>query len=113
PRAMATLTHRLLFGDALSAASRGILRDWMLATTTGKRRLTAGFDPAWRIGHKTGTGIAPGIANKYNDVAVAWRDGHEPLVIAAYFEADGAYPRIRPEDERVLARVASIVSQQR
>ena len=61
-----------------------------------------------RVGNKTGTAYVEGMANKYNDVAVALPDaGGEPLIIAAYFEADGEHPRIRPEDEDVLRQVAA------
>ena len=84
------------------------LRTWLEATTTGKRRLKAGLPETWRVGNKTGPAYVEGMANKYNDVAVALPDaGGELLIIAAYFEVDGAYPRIRPEDEDVLRQVAA------
>lgn len=111
PEAMAELVNVLVFGSALSYTSRAKLRTWLEATTTGRRRLKAGFPNDWRVGNKTGTGIAPGMANKYNDVAVAWRPGSEgALIVAAYFEADGEYPRIRLEDEDVLRQVAELAS---
>ena len=111
PRAMAGLVRTILFGGILKAESQAQLRTWLEATTTGKRRLKAGLPADWRVGNKTGTGVAEGIANKYNDVAVAWYGtGDDALIIAAYFEADDYYPRIRPKDEDVLRQVAELAA---
>ena len=114
PEAMAGLVQTLVFGSALSETSRDQLRDWLEATTTGQRRLKAGFPGDWRVGNKTGTAISEGMANKYNDVAVAWPGpGDDALIVAAYFEADGHYPSIRPEDEYVLKQVAEVAAMSR
>ncbi len=111
PRAMASLVNTILFGALLEPESQAQLREWLFATTTGKRRLKAGLPADWRVGNKTGTGVAEGLANKYNDVAVAWPGaGEDALIIAAYFEADDHYPRIRSEDEDVLRRVAEVAT---
>lgn len=111
PRAMAASVARIVHGDLLTPASRERLRDWMIATTTGKRRLRAGLPPDWIAGDKTGTGIAPAMSNKYNDVAVVWPAGKAPLVIAAYFEASGHFESMRAEDEAVLAGVGRIAAE--
>jgi beta-lactamase class A len=110
PRAIGGLAARLLTGELLTPASRALLREWMIATTTGKRRIRAGLPPDWVAGDKTGTGIAPAMANKYNDVAVIWPPDRAPVVVAAYFEASGHFEKMRPEDEAVLAEVGRIAA---
>lgn len=110
PRAIGGLAARLFTGDLLTPASRQLLRDWMIATATGKRRIRAGLPTGWIAGDKTGTGIAPQMANKYNDVAVIWPPDRAPLVVAAYFEASGHFEKMRPEDEAVLAEVGRIAA---
>jgi beta-lactamase class A len=111
PRAIGGLTARLFSGDLLTPASRELLRNWMIATTTGKRRIRAGLPTGWIAGDKTGTGIAPAMANKYNDVAVIWPPGRAPVVVAAYFEASGHFEKMRAEDEAVLAEVGRIAAE--
>jgi beta-lactamase class A len=110
PQAMATITHRLFNSDLLSAAAQQRLKDWMIATATGRARIRAGLPSDWIAGDKTGTGIAPVMANKHNDVAVIWVAGQAPVAVAAYYEADGHYPGMRPQDDAVLAEVGRIVA---
>ena len=107
PCAIAETVMGFVTGDTLTREHRDLLRTWMEATRTGAQRLRAGLPDAWPAGDKTGTGIGSGMANKYNDVAVAWPPGEEPIVIAAYFEADGEYDEIRTQDEAVLAAVGA------
>nr|WP_214407269.1 serine hydrolase [Pseudonocardia lacus] len=78
PAAIAAGYRELLLGQALGVVERERLRDWMLATATGARRVRAAMPPAWRVADKTGTG---GYASA-NDVAVAWSPAGDPLVIA-------------------------------
>ena len=96
-------------GDYLGTASQRLLVDWTIATRTGTRRLRAGLPADWRAGDKTGTGMAPGMPDKYNDVAIVFPPGHAPLVIAAYYESAQRAGEIRAEDEAVLASAARIV----
>ena len=110
PCAMAATVNRFLFGATLRPASRERLQRWMRETRTGARRIRAGVPDGWEVGNKTGTGIAGGMANKYNDVAVIWPPDAEPVIVAAYYEADGEYDDIRALDEAVLAEVGSIVA---
>ena len=110
PRAMAETVARLFTTDLLSPASRQTLKQWMIATGTGMRRLRAGFPTGWVAGDKTGTAYAPGMANKTNDVAVVWREGRAPRVVAAYYDADSHYPEMRAQDEAVLAEVGRIAA---
>ena len=110
PKAMARTVADCVSGPVLSPESAQVLRRWMEETRTGSRRIRAGLPSGTPAGDKTGTGIAPGMANKYNDVAVVWPEGQEPAVIAAYFEADGEYSNIRPQDEAVLEEVGVIAA---
>ena len=111
PRAMAESVARIMTGEWLSAASRARLEQWTVATATGRKRIRAGLPADWRAGDKTGTGIAPGMANKHNDVAIVWPPDRAPVVIAAYFEAGGHFRSMRPEDDAVLAEVGRIAAQ--
>ena len=110
PLAMANSVARIMTADLLRPRSREVLRDWMVATTTGQRRLRAGLPSDWVAGDKTGTGVHPSMHNKYNDVAVVWPPGRAPVVVAAYFEADGYYESMRADDEAVLAQVGRIAA---
>lgn len=110
PRGMARLCARLIGPGLLDASSQRVLAHWMIETRTGLKRLRAGLPPSWRIGDKTGTGISAGMANKHNDVAIAWPPRRPPVLIAAYYEADAHYPQMRAQDDAVLAEVGRIVA---
>lgn len=110
PAAMAGSALTLVTGEALSPSSSATLIAWMRKTETGLKRLRAGLPLDWSAGDKTGTGIAEGIANKYNDVAVAFPPGGPPLAIAAYYEGPGYFEDIRAEDEAVLAEAGRIAA---
>ena len=66
PRAMLHSMHRVVLGDALSFEGRRLLQQWLLANTTGGKRLKAGLGKNWRIGEKTGTSRSDA-----NDIGVA------------------------------------------
>ncbi|MEO1247413.1 MAG: class A beta-lactamase [Pseudomonadota bacterium] len=110
PRAMARSVAALLDDQYLSARSRQRLEGWLVATRTGLNKLRAGMPGEWRVGDKTGTGIAPSMPNRSNDVATVWVAGRL-FVVAAYVEADAHYNRMRPEDARVLASIGELASQ--
>jgi beta-lactamase class A len=112
PAAMAANLVRLLQGPMLREHDRARLLGWMRATRTGLRRLRAGLPAGWVAGDKTGTGYAPGMPDRLNDVAIFWPPGgRAPRVIAAYYEG----PRrgsdaIQPRDEAVLAAVGRLAT---
>jgi beta-lactamase class A len=110
PAAMAGLIARYLTTEYLSKASKDLLIDWMVETRTGAKRLRAGFPPEWKAGDKTGTGMADGMLDKYNDVAIFWPPGRAPIIVAAYYETAIAYGDIRDEFQAVLAEVGRIAS---
>ena len=81
PAAMARLVRTLVLGDPLSEQSRRHLSAWLTKSVPGPDRLKAGFPvPPWLVGHKTGTGANGAV----NDVAIAWRSGKPPVVVACY-----------------------------
>ena len=86
PDAMAKTMETLLFGKALSEASKEKLAGWLVANRTGDKRIRAAMDPAWRTGDKTGTG-ENGAAN---DIAVVWPPGRKPFLVVVFFEAGKA-----------------------
>ena len=110
PAAMAGLIARYLTTEYLSKASKELLIGWMVETRTGAKRLRAGFPPEWKAGDKTGTGMADGMLDKYNDVAIFWPPGRAPFIVAAYYETAIAYGDIRDEFQAVLAEVGRIAS---
>jgi beta-lactamase class A len=110
PAAMAGLIARYLTTEYLSKASKDLLIDWMVETRTGAKRLRAGFPPEWKAGDKTGTGMADGMLDKYNDVAIFWPPARAPIIVAAYYETAIAYGDIRDEFQAVLAEVGRIAS---
>ena len=110
PVAMARTTAHMLTSEWLSAESRATLSAWMVATTTGKKRLRAGLPQDWRAGDKTGTATDPSMRDKYNDVAIAWPPGKPPLVITAFLETRSSHNEIRDEDQAVLAEVGRIAT---
>jgi len=103
PRAMAQTLRRVLLGDALSDASRGLLLKWMTAVETGVNRLPAGLPSGWRIAHKTGTGRL----GTTNDIGVVWPPQGAPRVVVGYLTECKA-----PDDAReaALASVARSVA---
>ena len=112
PHAMAQTMALQLTGGWLSGGSTTLLTDWMVATQTGTKRLRAGLPPTWRAGDKTGTGMAPGMPDKYNDIAIIWPPGRAPLIVTAYFETRVAHGgRMRDADQAVLAQVGRIAAQ--
>lgn len=111
PGAMARTVSTLLTGSLLKPASRDRLIGWMEETRTGLKRLRAGFPSDWRAGDKTGTGLAPGITDKLNDVAIAWPTKGPPIIIACYYDTPHFSDDIRDEDQAVLAEVGRIAAQ--
>jgi beta-lactamase class A len=104
PAAMARDLKATLLGQALSPASRDLLKGWMIAAQTGLARLRAGLPPAWQVGDKTGSGDH----GTSNDIAVAWAPGG-PIVIACYLTgADTATSAAR---DAAIADVGRLVAE--
>lgn len=80
PAAMAALLKAVFTGTALKPASLGQLKAWMVATSTGQKRIRSVVPAGWTAGDKTGTGANGAV----NDVAVIWPDSGEPIFMAIY-----------------------------
>ena len=104
PLAIGRTYARLTLTRALGTADRERLTGWLLANTTGDRRLRAGLPADWRVAEKTGSGSY----GTTNDAGIAWPPGRGPVVLAvlATKPADAQ----APADEPLLAKTARIVS---
>jgi len=102
PAAMAASLLRFVLGDALSAASRQQLADWLIDNETGDDCLRAGLGARWRVGDKTGSNGT----DTRNDIAVLWPlGGGTPWVLTAYLQGAGVDSAQR---DAVLARVGAL-----
>lgn len=110
PEAFARTAARLLTSNVLQPASQERLIGWMVDTKTGAKRIRAGLPSGWRAGDKTGTFWGGNFNNKYNDVAIFWPAGRSPVIVSAYFEADGNYEDMRDADQAVLADVGRLAA---
>jgi beta-lactamase class A len=105
PAGMLASLQALLLGDALRAESRARLLDWLLASTTGARRLRAGVPADWQVAGKTGTGMRGAT----NEIALLRPShGRAPLLVAAYY--DGPDDATQARHEAVIAEVGRIVA---
>lgn len=104
PAAMARTVSRLLLGEVLSAASRTMLTQWMVAVETGLDRIRAGFPADWVAGDKTGTGFGS-TRHTYADLAFGGPKGRTPLIVTAWFEPTA---RIEPRDPGAIAALARV-----
>ncbi|MEE2567630.1 class A beta-lactamase [Hyphobacterium marinum] len=107
PRAMLETMNRLLFGDVLSTESRELLRGWMIAASTGMRRLRAGLPDGWIAGDKTGTSSN----DQSNDAAFAYPVSPEergPLLIVSYLNVPGPTERTTDAFHAEIARAVTV-----
>jgi beta-lactamase class A len=103
PRAMALTLQKLLLGNALSPTSRERLQRWLVANTTGDKRLRAGLPRGWRVGEKTGTNQTDA-----NDIGIAWpANGRPPFIITAYLAESTASSAVK---EATLAGVSQLAA---
>ena len=104
PAAMARLVRTLVLGEVLSGQSRNHLSTWLRKAVPGPDRLKAGFPvPPWLVGHKTGTAANGAV----NDVAVAWRSGGAPVVVACYQSGGTAEPPARFAAHAAVGRLVA------
>lgn len=82
PRAMAASFRRFALGDRLSPASRALFTDWLVANTTGDKRIRAGLPAGWRVGDKTGTWNEGWFSTI--DIAIAWPPGRAPVILSGF-----------------------------
>jgi beta-lactamase class A len=101
PLAMAKSLQKLVLGEALPAAARKQLKDWMLGNTTGATRIRAGVPAGWPVADKTGSGDYGTV----NDIAVIWPPGKAPIVLAVYVTQPNKDDKTRPEIHGEVAKV--------
>ena len=106
PSAHAELVAAILWGDRLADADRAMLRDWLVETSTGARRLRAGLPPGWRAGDKTGT-CGTGANGQVNDIAVFETPDGTRYVLAAYLDRPSGTAE---EAEAMLAETARSIA---
>lgn len=106
PQAMLETMNTLLFGNVLTAQSRELLRGWMIAATTGTRRLRAGLPDGWIAGDKTGTGMN----DQSNDVAFAYPatpDERGALLIVSFLNVPDPTERATDAFHAEIARAVT------
>ena len=106
PRAIALVFQQLVLGDALNTEKRKMLTDWMARSTTGAKRIRAGFPADWKVVDKTGTGDY----GRANDVAVVWSPGGAPYVVAIMTDSAGGGYDAEPSEE-LIAAAATLVAE--
>ncbi len=90
PAAMSTLLRTVYTGRVLKAESLAQLKAWMVAVTTGDKRIRAGVPQGSVVADKTGTGENGAT----NDVAIIWPPNEPPVFLSIYtsggtLDADG------------------------
>jgi beta-lactamase class A len=104
PNSMVSAMHKILVDDALSAASRNRLLDWLKNCRTGLSRIRAGFPADWQAGDKTGTGANGAV----NDVAIVWPPNRPPILIAVYVsESQASVETLNTVHARIGAIIAT------
>ncbi|TNE60401.1 MAG: class A beta-lactamase [Sphingomonadales bacterium] len=110
PRAMARTVGRILDGNVLNEANTAQIKQWMVATQTGIRRVRAGLPDEWTAGDKTGTSFWPGMRSTYVDIGFVEPQPANLITFAAYYRASGTHTRLDPASEAVLAQVGGVLT---
>ncbi|CAN7154158.1 class A beta-lactamase [Pararhizobium sp. LjRoot238] len=103
PAAIMRTLGRLLFEDVLSPSSRDQFSAWLVANTTGGRRLRAGLPANWTIGEKTGTS---GHGEAGDVGFMRPREGH--TILASVYIAEATKPV--KELEPIFAEVGKLIA---
>lgn len=113
PAAMARTVATIVYGDVLPEKERAELKDWMVETETGLKRVRAGLPDGWVAGDKTGTsGLIGGTEYNYIDIGFAeGPKGEGPLTFACYFRARQTEDDMLASGQETLARVGRIIKE--
>ena len=104
PEAAVTLLKALFTGRTLSAASRQLLLDDMIASTPGPRRLKGRLPAGTVVAHKTGTdGTRNGMTRATNDIGIITLPDGRHVAIAVFVKDSTAGAAAR---ESVIAEMA-------
>jgi beta-lactamase class A len=109
PAAMSRTVAKLLYGDVLPGPSETLLKQWMIDTPTGRRRVRAGLPEGWVAGDKTGTSIWPGMDSLFVDIGFVEPPDHPPITFATYYRANETFEGMDPESEAALASVGEVI----
>lgn len=111
PFAMTHTLATLLFAGPLDEERRETLRQWMIATRTGMKRVRAGLPDGWVVGDKTGSsGKWPDMGEVRADIGFAIPPGRAPLVFAAYHRAPMSGARPAAAYDAALAEVGEVIA---
>ena len=110
PAAMARTVAKLVYGDALPSAEQTLLRQWMVETGTGLRRVRKGLPEDWIAGNKTGTGLPQETGGTYVDIGFVEPSEGGPITFAAYFRPAGEDNEFSRAHEEPLARVGEVLA---
>jgi beta-lactamase class A len=102
PAAMRDSLVKMVLATNQPATTREQLKAWLIANTTGGKRIRAGTPAGWIIGDKTGTGENGAT----NDVAIIWPPNRTPIALAIYFVESKI---AQEERDAVIAEAARIV----
>ncbi len=106
PHAIALVFQQLVLGDALPPDKRAMLTDWMARSTTGAKRIRAGFSADWKVIDKTGSGDY----GRANDVAVVCSPSGTAHVVGILSDRAGGGYDAEPSDV-LVADAAMAVAQ--
>lgn len=111
PEAMARTVAKLIYGDVLPPVERASLRQWMIDTETGLRRVRAGLtEKDWVAGNKTGTSGRIGDDSNFIDIGFAEAPkGRTPITFAAYYRTRGSGDEVSAMAEQTLMRVGRVI----
>ncbi|MGW2324762.1 class A beta-lactamase [Streptomyces sp. NPDC001700] len=104
PRALAKDLRAYVLGDVLPKPERAQLTTWLKTNTTGDALIRAGVPKGWIVGDKTGSGFYYAARN---DIAVVWRPGAAPIVMAVLTNRSGEDDE---HDDKLIAETASVVA---
>lgn len=95
----------LLLGDALPAAERQRLIEWMRASQTSGTRIRAGLPPGWSAADKTGGGRF----GADNDAGVLWSPDGAPLLLVLLSDSTTGFPDTPGADPALAEATAAVV----
>jgi beta-lactamase class A len=112
PAAMARTVAKMVYGDVLPEKERAELKQWMVDTQTGLKRVRAGLPEGWVAGNRTGTTGLIGTDYNYIDIGFAeGPKGEAPLTFACYFRARQTVDEMLDSGQQTLARVGRIIKE--
>lgn len=105
PEQIARTAANLAYGDWLQAKERRLLREWLVASETGRERIRAGLPQGWLAGDKTGTCGGEG-RESYNDVAFIEPGDGRGYILAVYLDRPKGDPASANAHAADVARAA-------